>query len=72
MAANTVILDKQLRYELLQLMGEKGGISNAARILKVPRQTLERAANGLTIQRGTAALFEQKMAEREKTRGAAT
>ncbi|MGO9288396.1 MAG: hypothetical protein ACLQIJ_06545 [Polyangia bacterium] len=68
MAANTVILDKQLRYALLQLTGEKGGIANAARILKVSRQTLERAANGLNIQRGTAALFEQKLAAREKAR----
>ena len=68
MAANTVTLDKHHRYALLQLMGERGGISNAARILKVPRQTLERAANGLNIQRGTAALFEQKLVEREKAR----
>jgi hypothetical protein len=66
MGSNTVILDKELRYSLLQLMGEKGGISNAARILKVPRQTLINAANALPIQRGTEALITQKMAARGK------
>ena len=66
MGSNTVILDKEIRYSLLQLMGEKGGISNASRILKVPRQTLINAANALPIQRGTEALITQKMAARGK------
>jgi hypothetical protein len=67
MGSNTVTLDKELRYSLLQLMGEKGGISNASRILKIPRQTLLNAANALPIQRGTEALITQKMAARGKT-----
>ena len=71
MGDNTVILDKELRYSLLKIMGEKGGIANAARILKIPRQTLRNAANGLTIQRGTSALIREKLAEREKAGRAA-
>jgi len=63
MSKNTVIANKELRYGLTQMMGEKG-IKRAAELLTVSRQTIERAAGGLTIQRGSELLLMQRMAER--------
>jgi hypothetical protein len=55
-------LDHQER--LRALMGAKG-IVRAAQILGVCRHTLERAAGGLTVQRGSAAMLGQKIAARD-------
>jgi hypothetical protein len=40
------------------------GIARAAQIVGVCRHTLERAAGGLTIQRGSIALLTLRIAER--------
>jgi hypothetical protein len=65
MPANTCIANKELRYELLQMMGLKG-IKRTAELLGMSRQTIERAAGGLTIQSGSELLLMKKMAERGK------
>ena len=63
MRSNTVIVADDQRDYLKTFMG-KHGIKRAAELLEMPRVTLERAAFGLAVQRGTAALVAHKIAER--------
>lgn len=65
MTSNTVTVPLDHQERLRALMGAKG-IVRAAQILGVCRHTLERAAGGLTVQRGSASMLGQKIAERDK------
>ena len=43
---------------------EAVGVEQARRFIGISRHALERAAGGLTVQRGTVAYITQKLAER--------
>jgi hypothetical protein len=53
------------QQEKLRLLMQAKGVVRAAQIVGVCRHTLERAAGGLTVQRGSMALLEKKLAERD-------
>ena len=63
MPRNTCIANKELRYAITKMMGEFG-IKRTAELLDMSRQTIERAAGGLTIQSGSELLLMKKMATR--------
>lgn len=63
MTANTTTLPQAQRDALHALMTAKG-ISRAAQILGIARETLRAAAHGLPCQRGTCALVAQRLSER--------
>jgi hypothetical protein len=56
----TVILEKTEQAQIRSLV-EAQGVRRAHAALGISRHAMERAAGGLTIQRGTAALLEQRL-----------
>lgn len=60
---NTETLPDPQRQHANALMEAKG-IDHARQLLGISRHALERAAGGLTVQRGTVAYLTQKLAER--------
>jgi hypothetical protein len=61
---NTHRLSPENQARITSIMDAQG-ICQAARHLGMSRHALERAAGGLTIQAGTCALLEKKLAERD-------
>ena len=67
MPTNTTILEPEFRSRLLVFMREKG-TERAAHFMDVSAPTLDRAAHGMAVLRGTAALLRLKLAERTAVR----
>jgi hypothetical protein len=65
MTANTVTLSPGHQTRLQAIIADVKSCQRAAYFLGVCRFTLDRAAAGLRVQRGTAALLTQKIAERD-------
>jgi hypothetical protein len=61
---NTVVIPTSNQERIRVLMKIKG-VARSAELLGVCRHTLERAAGGLTVQRGSEALLAVKLAERD-------
>lgn len=62
-ASPMVTLTNAERGSLASLRGEARGIFRAAALLGVSRDTYERAAGGLPIRRGSAALIRMALAK---------
>ena len=60
---NTVTLEPEHQARIRSLIDSQG-VYQAARHLGMSRHAMERAAQGSTIQAGTAALLREKFAER--------
>ena len=60
---NSETLPEIQRTELLKLMDDQG-IVKASLQLGISRHAMERAAGGLTVQRGTVAYLTQKLTAR--------